>query len=97
MSTFVYAYRAAADYVPGDPSIVGAWRAWFEELGDAVLDAGNPIFQRESIGTNGSKTVLGGYSIVTAADLASATELAQGCPILAVGGGVEVGEVAEVM
>jgi hypothetical protein len=35
---------------------------------------------------------LGGYSIVTADDLAAAAEPAKGCPVLAAGGTVEVYE-----
>jgi YCII-related domain len=37
-------------------------------------------------------TELGGYLLINAADLEAATSLAQGCPFLQAGGGVEVGE-----
>jgi hypothetical protein len=40
---------------------------------------------------------LGGYSIVTAASLDEATEIARSCPILAAGGTVDVYEVLEMM
>jgi hypothetical protein len=36
--------------------------------------------------------VLGGYSLITAADLEAAVILGKGCPFLENGGGVEVGE-----
>ncbi len=40
-------------------------------------------------------TRLGGYSLVTAEDLDGAAALAEGCPALRVGGGVEIGTVLE--
>jgi hypothetical protein len=39
--------------------------------------------------------VLGGYSLITAGDLEAAVELAKGCPFLHQGGGIEVGELAQ--
>lgn len=40
------------------------------------------------------KETIGGYSIIKAASLAEAAELAKGCPIFLVGGSVEVREIA---
>ncbi|HEY8936239.1 MAG TPA: YciI family protein [Cyclobacteriaceae bacterium] len=40
------------------------------------------------------KELIGGYSIVKANSLEEATELAKGCPILTVGGNVEVREIS---
>jgi hypothetical protein len=44
--------------------------------------------------TNGpyveTKETVGGYTIIKANDLKEATELAKGCPIVTVGGSVEV-------
>jgi hypothetical protein len=37
-----------------------------------------------------AKDVVGGYTLVEAKDLAQAVELSKGCPILEVGGSVEV-------
>jgi hypothetical protein len=38
-----------------------------------------------------------GFTIVEAADLEAAIEMARGCPILASGGRIEVGETVEAM
>jgi hypothetical protein len=92
MSTYLFAYRAPSDYEPGRPEGVAAWQAWFEQLGSAVADAGNPAFDRATVENCGPDTVLGGYSLITADDLQSAIELARGCPYASEGGGVEVGE-----
>ena len=37
-----------------------------------------------------AKDVVGGYSLIEAKDLAQAVEISKGCPILEVGGSVEV-------
>jgi hypothetical protein len=71
--------------------------AWFDSMGDQLVDLGNPVFNQASVGDCGSDTTeLGGYSIVRAADIEEALTLAKGCPNLEYSGGVEVGELAEV-
>jgi YCII-related domain len=95
MSSYVFVYRAPRDYEGGSMDAHAAWQAWFEELGTSLLDAGNPVFSRETVGQSPSDTVLGGYSLVTAEDLGQAVALAQGCPYVGAGGGVEVGELTE--
>jgi YCII-related domain len=93
MSTYVLTYRAPRDYQPGNRAEMAAWQTWFEQLGDALLDAGNPVFSRTTIGAMTNDTDLGGYSLVTAGSLDEAVRLAHGCPFMALGGGVEVGEI----
>jgi hypothetical protein len=43
-----------------------------------------------------AKDVIGGYTLITANDLAQAAEIAKGCPILDVGGAVEVRPVMQI-
>jgi hypothetical protein len=94
MSTFLFAYRAPKDYAPGGPDVAGAWNAWFAHAGAGVFtDIGNPIFRRESVGSPIADTELGGYSLVTADSIEEALKLAESCPVLPAGGGVEVGEI----
>jgi hypothetical protein len=79
---------------------MAAWGGWFQQLGSAIVDAGNPVGASTAVTANGDSQAasgLTGYSIVTAADLAAAAELVKGCPILANGGAVEVYETIEVM
>jgi hypothetical protein len=57
-----------------------------------LVDRGNPVFVRSTLGNCGADTVLGGYTLVAADDLEAALRLAKGCPMLDAGGGVEVGE-----
>ena len=98
MTTFLFSYRMPVDYQPGGPGAVEAWRSYFASLGSQLLDPGNPVLATPSVvGNGGSGSVrLGGYSLVTADDMASATALAEACPAVAAGGGVEVGLLTEV-
>jgi hypothetical protein len=79
-----------------------AWGAWFGQLGDAVADGGNPISATRTISANGSvtdgaaATNLGGFSIISAANIDAAVALAKGCPVLANGGDVDVSETFEI-
>lgn len=97
MATFLFAYRVPADFVPGtDPAVTATWFSWFNQLGDHVTDRGHAINQAAAQGNIGPGTRIGGYSVITAADLEEATALAKGCPAIDAGGGVEVGQVIEV-
>jgi hypothetical protein len=79
------------------------WLKWFGELREQghVVSFGHPLEQTGMVvkGTNKvvsdgpyaeAKDVIGGYSLIAADDLRHALELAKGCPILEVGGSVEV-------
>jgi hypothetical protein len=91
MTSFLLAFRTPKDYLPGEPDTVAAWRAFFQGIGDHVEELGNPVFERTVIGSPTGETVLGGYSLITADDLDHAAALAEGCPLLALGGAVEIG------
>jgi hypothetical protein len=97
MSNFVFIYRAPRDSTstPSEDA-VAAWGAWFEEIKDSIVDRGNPVFDRTALESAPVDTVLGGYSLVRADDLAAAAALAKGCPILERNGAVEVGELTVV-
>ena len=75
------------------------WGAWFQGLGDSVVDMGNPFAGSASVSADGASGAagsgLGGYSIVNAASLDDAVGKADGCPIFSAGGGVEVYETLE--
>jgi hypothetical protein len=79
------------------------WVAWFKELGAAgrLKEPGHPLDGVGKVVTGSQKVVkdgpyaeakdvVGGFIVVEANDLAHATELSKGCPILDVGGSVEV-------
>ena len=73
------------------------WGHWFGELGSAVVDGGAATGTAKTVGPGGSVSDGGsrgmsGYSIVSADSLDSAVELAKGCPVLEIGGAVDVYE-----
>ena len=77
-------------------TVMQAWTDWFEKLGPAVVDKGNPASGTKVI-SNGSVTDGGagapsGYSILSADSFDSAVALAKGCPVLAGGASIEVVE-----
>jgi len=78
------------------------WGVWYGGLGDAVVDGGAPFGPAKSISANGSVADGGaggltGYTIVSADDLDAAVAKAQGCPVLAGGGAIEVYEAIQMM
>ncbi len=89
MNTYLLVHRHPENYT--GTAGTAAWEAWFKQLGSHLVDLGNPVFERTSAGTCGTPLPLGGYTLITAGDLAEAVELAKGCPIAGEGGGVEVG------
>ena len=99
MGNYVFAYRGGkmAETEEEQQAVMAAWGAWFGELGDAIVDGGNPFAGSASVSaagdvSDGAGSQLTGYSVVQAGDLGSASELAKGCPILADGGTVDVSE-----
>jgi hypothetical protein len=79
------------------------WVAWFKDLGAKghLKDPGHPldpagkvIRGKQKVVNDGpyaeAKDVVGGYIVVEAKDLTHAAELAKDCPILEVGGSVEI-------
>jgi hypothetical protein len=74
------------------------WGAWFGQLGQAIVDGGNPISQAKTIKSDGAvvdgggTNPLSGYSLINADSLDHAVTLAKGCPVLTSGGSVEVAE-----
>ena len=103
MANYLLAYTGGStpDTDDARDAQMAAWGKWFQDLGAAVVDGGNPFGASKRIAdgsvSDGASSGLTGYSVLTAADLDAATELAKGCPVFSVGGSVEVYETLEVM
>jgi hypothetical protein len=103
MPKYVLAYHGGRrPETPAEQAqVMDAWIAWFGNLGDAVVEVGNPTGAAKTVSADGSITdggganPLNGYSVLTATDLDAAVGLAKGCPILSAGGSVEVAEAIE--
>ena len=95
MTKYVFSYRVPSDYVLGTTT-PAEWQAWFGGMGSAVVDVGQAVIDYAALGeVGGSGSRMVGYSVVSAGDMDSALALAKDCPVLRVGGGVEVGPVLE--
>ncbi len=79
------------------------WRAWFKDMTDKgkLKSIGQPLERtgkvvegKKKTVTDGpyaeAKDVIGGYSLIEARDLEQAAQIASACPILEIGGSVEV-------
>jgi hypothetical protein len=67
--------------------IMEAWGAWFELVGDKVVDPGSPLISGREITHSGTKEVSRdagptGYMIVEAENMDEAEKIAQSCPIV---------------
>jgi hypothetical protein len=95
MANYVFSFRVPSDYAP-HAGTAAEWQAWFGGLGPALVNVGNAVTDYASLGeVGGSDSRMVAYSVVSAADLDSALALARDCPVMRVGGGVEVGPVME--
>ena len=96
MPQYLFSYRTVNGYTPSEES-AASWRSWFDSMGDQLVELGKPAADRASVGNCASEsTQLGGYSVISAEDLTAAVAIAKRCPQIDVGGGVEVGLLAEV-
>lgn len=101
MGKFVLIYTGGSmpETAEAQEATMAAWGAWLGSLGAAALDGGNPFGASTAVKADGSQgatgTGAGGYSVLSADSLQAAVALTSGCPILAVGGTVEVFEAIE--
>ncbi len=101
MANFVLLYTGGG--MPEDEAeqakVLQAWMAWYEKLGSAVVDQGNPFSPlAKSIAPDGTVSegpvgaMASGYSIIKADSFDGAIALAKGCPMLQGGGYISVFE-----
>lgn len=101
MPKYILGFHGGGE-MPTDPQeaekSMTAWVSWYQSLGSAVSDMGNPAGASKTVAATGhvseggGANPLTGYSIIEANDLDDAVKLAKGCPIYANGGSVEVAE-----
>ncbi len=81
--------------------VMAAWTKWMEGIGEDLVDGGNPAGMSKTVtvhgvANDGGANPVSGYTLVNAADIDAACEIAKGCPILEHGmGTVEVAEAME--
>jgi hypothetical protein len=103
MADYLFLYRGGQRGSSPEESgqIMQKWMNWFKDLGANLKDGGQPLEDEGRVVaskggpvTDGpyaeAKDLVGGYTLIEAASLDRAAELARGCPILERGGRVEV-------
>ena len=82
--------------------VMTAWTSWFQTLGAAVVDGGNPVGRQWTIGKDGTtedggSNPAGGYSVLEAESMQKALEMTAGCPHLTGSNTIELCETFNVM
>ncbi len=83
--------------------VMTAWTRWYDEMGEAVVDGGNPISQAVTVDADGAGHAGGGpnpatgYAIIRADSMDEAVAHARKSPHLSSGGSVEVAETFPIM
>jgi hypothetical protein len=84
-------------------AVMKAWETWYGELGEAVLDPGDPFTPVASIASDGivsegsAGLMASGYTILNAGSHGEAVKMAKGCPILQGGGEISIFEAMNIM
>ena len=101
--TFLFRGRDASASPEQMQKTTERWVAWMKSLtaqghikdpGHPLAEGGKTVEGKQKIINDGpfaeAKDIVNGYMLIEAADIAQAVELSKGCPILDVGGSVEV-------
>ena len=109
MAKYLFVYRTPAVCAQPSPEEMQAmmepWHQWFQKFGSAIVDGGDGLkptgrIVKAGLVSDGPyievKEVIGGYSIVEAADYAGALAMAKECPVVLKGGdrSIEIRELA---
>ncbi|MDE3131345.1 MAG: hypothetical protein KGL16_09340, partial [Acidobacteriota bacterium] len=95
MPSYVFTYRQPKEQ-PLDMEAAEQWYAWFDEIGENIKLPGSAVSTARQLGNVDGSQRVSGFTVISARDLDHATELAQGCPAIRQGYGLEVGELIEV-
>jgi len=103
MAQFIFAYHGGKkpDTPEDGAKVMAAWKSWMASMGDALIVPGAPVglsktVSHGGIADDGGANPLAGYSVVEAADISAASDMAKGCPMVVDGdGSVEVAEILE--
>jgi len=106
MANFVLLYTGGS--MPSSEAdtkaVIQAWTEWYNGLGAAVVDPGNPFTpMAKSVASDGKVsdgpvgTMATGYTVIKADSLDAATRMAKGCPVLKGGAQITVYETFPVM
>lgn len=100
MAKYLFAYHGGGmpESEEEQAAVMAAWGKWFTDLGDSVVDVGNPTGRVVTLASDRSTTdggganPLSGYGLFEAETFEGAVDLAKGCPMLDGNGSVAVYE-----
>ena len=100
MPTYLFVYHAPmtpAEATPPTPeqldAVMGDWNAWAGKVGSGMVDFGAPLAGGTRVtptGTSPSTREVAGYSLIEAAHMDAALDLARNHPHLNMPGGCEI-------
>lgn len=94
MPSFVLTFRQPAGQ-GFNPENAPAWFKWIDEINDHITLPGSAVASARQLGhVEGGQTV-SGFTVIEARDMDHAAELAQGCPAITFGYGLEIGELMD--
>jgi len=100
MPNFMFVYHGGKQPETQEETdrVMAAWGKWMQDNGPSLVDPGNPVgmsktVSPDGVADNGGPNPVAGYSIVSAADIDAACNIAKSNPMLDDGGSVEVAEI----
>ena len=105
MGNYLLSYHGGhlADSEEGIRKVMVMFGEWFDELGSALVNRGNPIGRiatisgKDGVVEGGGANPVTGYTVIQAESLEAAVKLARGCPVVVAGQQVEIGETFNAM
>ena len=93
---FVY-YGGMSGSTPAEQEkSMKVWTAWFTGMGKALVDMGAPTEPGKKVSKTGVRAIganpVTGYSIIQAANIDKAVDMAKACPIMDEGGSIAIYE-----
>jgi hypothetical protein len=102
MSNYIIAYRGGSKPASQEEGAaqMEKWKAWVADLGSAAVNPGTPLSATRIVSSTGvsdemDASVLSGFSVVEAASMDDALEMAKNCPFLDTGGTLQVSEMMQ--
>ena len=102
MPHFLFAYHGGKQpETPAETEVeIEGWQSWFDRIGPAIVDPGNPVgtaktVSAEGVTDSGGDNPLSGYTIIHTESIDQAIELAKACPVIG-DGSIKVAEINEV-
>ena len=102
MAKFIFVYHGGKkpESAEEGAKFMAAWKAWFEGLGEAIVEPGNPVGMSKTVTSdgvedNGGSNPISGYTVIQAESIEAACALCANSPHLN-GGTIEVAELMNI-